>query len=85
MMDGIYSSNIVDEATIVKEDAEATEKPLYAAVADTMITKRADGKANVNGIPAGKTIRGVIYAKVTDKETEQTKWVYSEEVRLTNN
>ena len=39
---------------------------------------------NVNGIPAGKTIRGVIYAKVTDKETQQTKWVYSEEVRLTN-
>ena len=35
-------------------------------------------------IPAGKTIRGVIYAKVTDKETQQTKWVYSEEVRLTN-
>ena len=39
---------------------------------------------NVNGIPTGKTIRGVIYAKVTDKETQQTKWVYSEEVRLTN-
>ena len=31
-----------------------------------------------------ETIRGVIYAKVTDKETQQTKWVYSEEVRLTN-
>ena len=121
---------------------QTIEKPLYAAVANTMIIKRADGKANVkyiaklsipdnyilnetgllwygkpdlenlctetgptpgtkkivapvisstyqfavnvNGIPAGKTIRGVIYAKVTDKETQQTKWVYSEEVRLTN-
>lgn len=122
---------------------ERVEKPLYAAVADTMIIKRADGKANVkyvaqlsvpkgytlneagllwygksdlaslttengpaagvnkiatstintryqfaiqvNGVPAGKTIRGVIYAKVTNNETKETEWVYSEEVRLTNN
>ena len=121
---------------------EVITKPLYAAVANTAITKRADGKANVkyvaqlsvpegytlnetgllwygksdlvslttdngpaqgvkkiatstintryqfaicvNGIPAGKTIRGVIYAKVTNNETKETQWVYSEEVKLTN-
>ena len=50
-------------------------KHYYAYVYDDEIKKY---------IPAGKTIRGVIYAKVTDKETQQTKWVYSEEVRLTN-
>ena len=32
---------------------------------------------NVNGIPAGKTIRGVIYAKVTDKETQQSGFMLS--------
>ena len=104
------SGNMAFTATYAPQE-QTIEKPLYAAVADTMIIKRADGKANVkyiaklsipkkivapvisstyqfavnvNGIPAGKTIRGVIYAKVTDKETQQTKWVYSEEVRLTN-
>ncbi len=144
--DAVYtfaiSGNMAFTATYAQQE-QTIEKPLYAAVADTMIIKRADGKANVkyiaqlsipdnyilnetgllwygkpdlenlctetgptpgtkkivapvisstyqfaanvNGIPAGKTIRGVIYAKVTDKETEETKWVYSEEVRLTNN
>lgn len=135
------SGNMAFTATYAPQE-QTIEKPLYAAVADTMIIKRADGKANVkyiaklsipdnyilnetgllwygkpdlenlctetgptpgtkkivapvisstyqfaanvNGIPAGKTIRGVIYAKVTDKKTQQTKWVYSEEVRLTN-
>ena len=135
------SGNMAFTATYAPQE-QTIEKPLYAAVADTMIIKRADGKANVkyiaklsipdnyilnetgllwygkpdlenlctetgptpgtkkivapvisstyqfavnvNGIPAGKTIRGVIYAKVTDKETQQTKCVYSEEVRLTN-
>lgn len=135
------SGNMAFTATYAPQE-QTIEKPLYAAVANTMIIKRADGKANVkyiaklsipdnyilnetgllwygkpdlenlctetgptpgtkkivapvisstyqfavnvNGIPAGKTIRGVIYAKVTDKETQQTKWVYSEEVRLTN-
>ena len=129
-------------ATYAQEE-EVITKPLYAAVANTAITKRADGKANVkyvaqlsipegytlneagllwygksdlaslttengpaagvkkiatstintryqfairvNGIPAGKTIRGVIYAKVTNNETQETTWVYSEEVKLTNN
>lgn len=127
------SGNMAFTATYAPQE-QTIEKPLYAAVADTMIIKRADGKANVkyiaklsipdnyilnetgllwygkpdlenlctetgptpgtkkivapvisstyqfavnvNGIPAGKTIRGVIYAKVTDKETQQTKWVY---------
>ena len=129
------SGNMAFTATYAPQE-QTIEKPLYAAVADTMIIKRADGKANVkyiaklsipdnyilnetgllwygkpdlenlctetgptpgtkkivapvisstyqfavnvNGIPTGKTIRGVIYAKVTDKETQQTKWVYSE-------
>lgn len=62
------------------------KKFLSAALSAAMLISCVSfgGAVNVNGIPAGKTIRGVIYAKVTDKETQQTKWVYSEEVRLTN-
>lgn len=38
----------------------------------------------VKGIPAGKTARGVIFAKVTNDKTGEVSWVFSEEISVTN-
>ena len=40
---------------------QTIEKPLYAAVADTMIIKRADGKANVKYIAKLSNFRIIIF------------------------
>lgn len=129
------------EATY-SEGTEKPVKPLSANMTGTVVTKRADGKANVkfvaqlsipegytlnetgllwygksdldslytedgpnskvqrvvvprisatyqfavtvNGIPATKTIRGVIYAKVTGSDGQE-QWIYSDETSVTNN
>ena len=129
------------EATYSTE-TEKPAKPLSANMTGTVVTKRADGKANVkfvaqlsipegytlnetgllwygksdldslytengpntkvqkvvvprisstyqfavtvNGIPATKTIRGVIYAKVTGSDGQE-QWIYSDETSVTNN
>lgn len=43
------------------------------------------GQASVtiNGIPSGKTVRGVAFAKMRNKNTGEEIWIFSEEIAVT--